>query len=77
MTRMMCAVWLSLAVASSQSITTGKIVGTVTDASGAMVPKAQVQLVNTDTNAASIGHHRRFWRLRISLTSRPAPISSR
>ena len=53
MTRMMWAVWLSMAVASAQSITTGKIVGTVTDASGAMVPKAQVQLVSTDTNAAS------------------------
>jgi len=49
----MWAVWLSMAVASAQSITTGKIVGTVTDASGAMVPKAQVQLVSTDTNAAS------------------------
>jgi len=54
MTRMMCAVLLSLAVASAQSITTGKIVGTVTDASGAMVPKAQVQLVDTDTNATAV-----------------------
>ena len=49
---LMCAAWLSIAVISAQSITTGKVVGNVTDASGAMVPKAQVQLVNTDTNAA-------------------------
>ena len=50
---LMCAVWLSMAVTSAQSSTTGKIVGTVTDASGALVPKAEVQLVNTDTNAAA------------------------
>src|SRR5580658_5517492 len=50
----MCAVWLSILGASAQSITTGKVVGTVTDASGAMVPKAQVQLVNNDTNATSV-----------------------
>jgi hypothetical protein len=49
----MCALWLSMAAAPAQSITTGKVIGTVTDSSGAMVPKAQVQLVNTDTNAAS------------------------
>ena len=53
MTRLMCAVLLSIAVASAQSSTTGKVVGTVTDASGAIVPKAEVQLVNTDTNAAA------------------------
>ncbi|HTB12929.1 MAG TPA: carboxypeptidase-like regulatory domain-containing protein [Bryobacteraceae bacterium] len=49
---LMCAAWLSIASVSAQSITTGKVVGNVSDASGAMVPKAQVQLVNTDTNAA-------------------------
>ena len=48
------AIWLTMAVGFAQSITTGKIVGTVTDASGAIVPKAQVQLVNTDTNAPAV-----------------------
>jgi hypothetical protein len=49
-----CAVWLSLASVSAQSSTTGKVVGTVTDSSGALVPKAEVQLMNTDTNAAAV-----------------------
>ncbi len=49
----MFAAWSSLAVASAQSSTTGKVVGTVIDSSGAMVQKAEVQLQNTDTNAAS------------------------
>jgi hypothetical protein len=33
-----------------QSSTTGKVVGTITDATGAVVPKAEVQLLNTATN---------------------------
>jgi hypothetical protein len=37
--------------ASAQSSTTGKVVGTVTDQTGAVVPKAEVQLVNVGTNA--------------------------
>lgn len=53
MALLMCAVWLSMAVTSAQSSTTGKVVGTITDASGALVPKAEVQLVNTDTNATA------------------------
>src|SRR5580704_192121 len=53
MTRILCAVLLSITCAAAQSSTTGKVVGTVTDASGAIVPKAEVQLVNTDTNAAA------------------------
>jgi len=50
----MCAVSLSMAVASAQSATTGKVIGTVTDSSGALVPKAEVQLVSTETNAAAV-----------------------
>jgi hypothetical protein len=50
----MCAVSLFMAVASAQSSTTGKVIGTVTDSSGALVPKAEVQLVNTETNAAAV-----------------------
>lgn len=38
--------------ASGQTTTAGKVIGTVTDASGAVVPKAQVQLINVGTNAA-------------------------
>ncbi len=44
---------LALSVAAfGQTTTAGKIVGTVLDPAGAVVPKAQVQLLNTDTNAA-------------------------
>src|SRR5579885_3251701 len=35
----------------AQTSTTGKVVGTVTDASGAVVPKADVQLENPATGA--------------------------
>ena len=51
---LICALWIYMPSAFAQSATTGKVVGTVTDASGAVVPKAQVELVNTDTNAASV-----------------------
>src|ERR1700681_4077351 len=37
--------------ASAQTATSGAIVGTVTDQTGAVVPKAEVQVVNIDTNA--------------------------
>ena len=44
---------LALSVAAfAQTSTAGKVVGTVLDPAGAVVPKAQVQLLNTDTNAA-------------------------
>src|ERR1700693_1146013 len=49
-----CAFWWSMADASAQSSTTGEAVGTVTAATGALVPKAEVQLVNTDTNATAV-----------------------
>ncbi len=41
-----------LTTANAQTLNTGKVVGTVTDATGAVVPKAQVQLINNGTNAA-------------------------
>ena len=37
----------------AQSSTAGKVVGTVTDPSGAVVPKAEVRLLNTGTNAVA------------------------
>src|SRR5579883_2192409 len=36
----------------AQTSTTGKVVGTVSDATGAVVPKAEVELLNTATNVA-------------------------
>ena len=38
---------------SAQTATSGTILGTVTDPSGALVPRAEVQLVNTETNVTS------------------------
>lgn len=39
---------------SGQTTTAGKVMGTVTDASGAVVPKAEVQLLSNATNAAMV-----------------------
>src|SRR5258708_9949166 len=36
----------------AQTATTGAMLGTISDPSGAVVPKAEIQLVNVDTNAA-------------------------
>lgn len=44
---------LSISTAFPQSSTTGKVIGTITDSSGAVVPKADVQLLNTGTNAVA------------------------
>ncbi len=48
------ALWgmVFVAGAAAQTSTSGTVVGTVTDATGAVVPKAEVQLVNVDTNAS-------------------------
>ena len=46
-------------VASSQTqITTGTIQGTVTDANGAIVPGANVEIKNLDTNFVKEPNHR-------------------
>jgi Carboxypeptidase regulatory-like domain len=50
---LLCAAFLLTPAAFAQSSTTGKVVGTVTDATGAVVPKAEVQLGNIDTNAVA------------------------
>src|SRR5215471_7418670 len=43
---------LLLPEAAAQTATTGAIIGTVSDPSGAVTPKAEIQLTNLDTNAA-------------------------
>ena len=45
--------WLSASGAYAQSSTTGKVIGTVTDQGDAVVPRAEVQLLNAGTNALS------------------------
>src|ERR1051326_2661032 len=50
------ALWVMFVMASGvmgQTSTSGTIVGVVTDPTGAVVPKAEVQLVNLDTNATA------------------------
>jgi hypothetical protein len=46
----LCMFLFGAAVASGQSFT-GRILGTVTDQSGASIPAATVRIVNTGTNA--------------------------
>jgi len=46
-----CALSWMAPGASAQTSTTGALAGVVSDPSGAVVPKAEVQLVNADTNA--------------------------
>jgi hypothetical protein len=53
-TVLLVALWAIVAFASTaaaQTATSGKVIGTITDPSGAVVPKAEVQLVNVGTNA--------------------------
>ncbi len=47
------ALLFSSCVAYSQSTTSGSVVGTVTDPSGAAVPNGSVQLLNAETNATT------------------------
>src|ERR1041385_4700334 len=47
-----CVLLMSAAPAMAQTATSGTVVGVVTDASGAVVPNADVQLVNLETNTA-------------------------
>lgn len=48
----LCGALLLPTRATAQSATTGALYGIVTDPSGAVIPKAQVELVSKDTNAA-------------------------
>ena len=48
----LCAVSIMPPRAVAQTSTTGVLAGTIEDASGAVVPKAQVDLTNMDTNAS-------------------------
>src|ERR1700737_1521117 len=48
---LLCAVFAIAPVAMAQSSTSGAIVGVITDPTGAVIPKADVQLVNLDTHA--------------------------
>src|SRR5271163_1259223 len=49
------AAWAVLFAATpvkGQTSTAGKVIGTVTDPTGAVVPKAELQILNVGTNAA-------------------------
>ena len=55
-TGLLVALWAIFGLASTaaaQSATSGRVVGSVADPSGAVVPRAEVQLVNIETNASS------------------------
>jgi hypothetical protein len=45
--------FLSIPAATAQTSTSGTVLGTVSDPTGAVVPKAEVQLVNVETNATA------------------------
>src|SRR5260370_15928358 len=50
------SVWgmfLSIPSVTAQTSTSGTVLGTISDPTGAVVPKAEVQLVNVDTNATA------------------------
>lgn len=49
---LICAILAFTTVAAAQTATTGAIAGAISDPSGAIVPKAEVQLVNVNTNSA-------------------------
>src|SRR5258708_37157660 len=47
---LLMAVYVGCAQPGSAQLTTGKIVGTVKDSSGAVVPKVLIKALNTETN---------------------------
>ena len=66
---LLCAFAFAPAV-SAQTSTTGKVIGTVSDPTGAIVPKAEVQLINVGTNAGADHADGRLRRIQFSHRSR-------
>ena len=50
----LCLLLCSGAVASAQSTATGEIRGTISDSTGAVIPKASVSVLNVDTGAQKV-----------------------
>jgi hypothetical protein len=65
-TSWLLTVLLSLSVSGLAQETTGSIAGLVSDPTGAVVPGAQVTVVNVDTNATYKDHNQRVGKLHAS-----------